>query len=95
LTSTGKTEFARALAAELLGDESQLITFDFSQIQTMHDFQTKILGSRDARGNPIKSDFMKAYDRSNGKMVVAFDELANVRDQALLTALYDFFGFRK
>lgn len=91
LSSTGKTELAKALAAEVLGDEKDLVTFDFSQIQTMHDFKSRILGLRDAQGNAIKSDFMKAYDRANGKLFVAFDELANVRDPELLTALYDFF----
>ncbi len=34
---------------------------------------------------------MKHYDRANGRLVVAFDELANVRDTDLLKALYDFF----
>ncbi|MGZ3723221.1 MAG: hypothetical protein ACXVA9_09840, partial [Bdellovibrionales bacterium] len=91
LSSTGKTELAKALAGEILGDETELKTFDFSQIQTIHDFKTRILGQRDADGNPIKSDFMKAYDRANGKLIVAFDELANVRDPGLLTMLYDFF----
>lgn len=90
LSSTGKTELAKALAAEFLGDESELITFDFSQIQSLQDFKTRILGLRNGRVS-IPSDFMKAYDRNNGKLLVAFDELANVKDPDVLTALYDFF----
>lgn len=91
LTSTGKTELAKKTAKGILGSESELLTLDFSQIQSMHDFKTRILGLKDARGNPIASDFMKAYDRNNGLVVVAADEIANVKDPDLLRALYDFF----
>lgn len=91
LTSTGKTELSKALTAEGSGDEKDLLTLDFSQIQTLEDFKKRILGTRDALGNPVKSDFMKHYDRNDGVIYVAFDELANVRDRDLLTALYDFF----
>lgn len=91
LTSTGKTELAKKTAKHVMGSEDDLFVLDFSQIQTLHDFQARILGIKDARGNPIASDFMKAYDRSNGVMVVALDEVANVKDPDLLRALYDFF----
>ncbi len=47
------------------------------------------MGLRDERGNPIPSRFMKEYDRANGRLVVAFDELANVRDPEQLKVLYD------
>lgn len=93
-TSTGKTELAKAISSELSEDDEEgdnLVTFDFSQIQTVKDFQDQILGTRDERGQPIKSKFMKVYDRNNGKVVVAFDELANVKDRDLLTMLFDFF----
>lgn len=91
LTSTGKTELAKKTAKRVMGKEDDLLTLDFSSIQTLHDFKTRILGLKDGRGNPIPSDFMKAYDRNNGVMVVAFDELANVKDPDLLKELYDFF----
>lgn len=95
LSSTGKTELAKQLGRILTqangGSGGELKTFDFSQIQSLDDFKAKILGIRDERGNPIASDFMKHYDRNNGNVIVAFDELANVRDPRLLTALYDFF----
>jgi len=91
LTSTGKTELAKKVAKGILGDEKDLLIFDFSQIQTLADFKKRILGSRDERGNPIKSDFMKAYDRNNGVVVCAFDEISNIKDPDLLKALYDFF----
>ena len=74
-----------------MGDEKDLLVFDFSQIQTLADFKKRILGTRDERGNPIKSDFMKVYDRNNGVVVCAFDEIANVKDPDLLKAVYDFF----
>lgn len=92
-SSTGKTEMAKQLAKHLSKDKSEddLVTFDFSRIQTLHDFKTEILGLTDSLGNPIPSRFMKHYDRNNGKIVVAFDELANVRDKDLLKSLYDFF----
>lgn len=95
LSSTGKTQLAKELGrllAEANGmPAGELPTFDFSNIQTLEKFQSKILGMTDSRGNPIKSEFMKLYDRNNGNLTVAFDELANVRDADLLRALYDFF----
>ncbi|MGE4130044.1 MAG: hypothetical protein AB7F86_00315 [Bdellovibrionales bacterium] len=91
LSSTGKTETAKQLARLVRKSDDELITFDFSQIQTLHDFKVKILGLKDGAGNAIPSEFMKHYDRNGGKLIVAFDELANVRDMDLLKALYDFF----
>ncbi len=91
LSSTGKTETAKQLAKYVRKGDDELVTFDFSQIQTLHDFKVKILGLKDGLGNPVPSEFMKYYDRSNGRFIVAFDELANVRDMDLLKALYDFF----
>lgn len=91
LSSTGKTELAKQLPKKLPEMYDELVTFDFSQIQTLHDFKVNILGLADAHGNPIPSKFMKAFDRRNGQLLVAFDELANVRDPDVLKALYDFF----
>jgi ATP-dependent Clp protease ATP-binding subunit ClpA len=91
LTSTGKTETAKQYARIVKKAADELKTFDFSGIRTMKDFKEKILGLRDELGNPIPSEFMKLYDRNEGNLVVAFDELANVADLDLLKALYDFF----
>lgn len=91
LTSTGKTETAKRLSEFTTGHDDELVTFDFSKIQTLFDFKEQILGLTDALGNPIPSKFMQAYDRANGRLVVAFDELANVRDRDVLKSLYDFF----
>jgi len=91
LSSTGKTETAKQLAKFVRKADDELVTFDFSAIQTLHDFKVKILGLKDGLGNPVPSEFMKHYDRSNGRLIVAFDELANVRDSDLMKALYDFF----
>jgi len=91
LSSTGKTELAKALSKELTQSESEGLVIDFSQVQTLHDFKVKILGIRDSLGNSTASDFMKHYDRTGGDLVVIFDELANVNNPDLLKALYDFF----
>lgn len=91
LTSTGKTETAKQLAKFLSKSDDELLVFDFSQIQTLDHFKDQILGLKDSFGNPVPSRFMKSYDRANGKLIVAFDELANVRDRELLTAFFDFF----
>lgn len=87
-TSVGKSELSKALAKET-GNE--IFTLDFSQIQTLKQFQDLILGTRDADGNGTPSEFMKRYDENHGRVLVLFDELANVRDMNLLKALYDFF----
>src|SRR5690606_27756520 len=63
LSSTGKTELSKAVTKALTGDEGEALVIDFSQVQTLHDFKVRILGLRDAYGNAIPSDFMKAYDR--------------------------------
>lgn len=91
LSSTGKTELAKAITEAITGDEKKSLTIDFSQVQTLHDFKARILGLRDVAGNPIPSDLMMHYDRNNGDIVVIFDELSNVRDPDLLKSLYDFF----
>jgi ATP-dependent Clp protease ATP-binding subunit ClpA len=90
-SSVGKTETAKAITKIRTGDSKNLIVLDFSQIQTLHQFQSRILGLRDTSGNLIPSDFMKELKRNNGQVVVAFDELANVKDPDLLKVLYDFF----
>ena len=88
LSSTGKTETAKALAEALYGDRLNAVTIDFSQVQTINDLKTKILGGHDGLGNPIPSEFMKHFDRLQGKVLFIFDELANTpRD--VLKALYD------
>lgn len=91
LSSTGKTELSKAITEALEGDEKEALVIDFSQVQSVHDFKTRILGLRDGHGNPIPSDFMKHYDRADGNLVVVFDELSNVKDPDLLKSLYDFF----
>ncbi len=90
-TSTGKTELSKAITEALTGDDKNALVIDFSQVQTLHEFKTRILGVRDSFGNPIPSDFMKHYDRLDGDVVVVMDELSNVRDPDLLKSLYDFF----
>lgn len=89
-SSTGKTELAKVIAEEIIGDRNDLVTIDFSQVTSIQDIKNKILGSKDANGNAIPSKFMKEYDRRNGKIVVALDEIANA-DKKLLNSLYDVF----
>ncbi len=88
MSSTGKTETAKRLAEARYGNKSALKLMDFSQVQSVRDLKEKVLGTRDLQGNPVHSDFMKEYDRTNGQMLVVLDEVANApRD--VLKALYD------
>lgn len=87
-SSTGKTELAVALHQVLYATASKPLVVDFSQIQTVDDLKSKILGSRDSMNKSIPSDFMQEYDRSNGKLVVVFDEISNANPEVLKT-LYD------
>jgi ATP-dependent Clp protease ATP-binding subunit ClpA len=87
-SSTGKTEMAKAIAREVFGGEDAMKTINFSQVRTVQDLEIKILGIRDAHGNSIPSDFMKEYDRANGKLLLNADEFANCPKE-VLKALYD------
>ena len=84
LSSTGKTETPKALASEL-GIEPFVI--DFSQVRTVQDMKEKILGTKFG-GVAEKSDFMHAYDRTQGRLLVVFDEFSNAPSQVLMS-LYD------
>lgn len=88
MTSTGKTETAKQFVKGRMGDEERPVIIDFNKIQSVEAMESKILGSVDGRKNPIDSDFMKAYDRANGKIVFIFDEAANAPKE-LLKALYE------
>ncbi len=87
-SSTGKTELAVALHQILFETDSKPLVIDFSQIQTVSDLKEKILGFRNAQNKSVPSDFMGAYDRSNGKLVVVMDEISNANPE-ILKALYD------
>lgn len=90
-TSTAKTRTAQELGRLLYrGDTSKTVSIDFSSVTSIEDLKIRILGTRDARGNPIASDFMKHYDRNQGKLLFIFDEIANAHP-AILKALYDIF----
>ncbi len=88
-TSTGKTETAKVIAENEFGDRNAAVTIDCTQLQTIEAMTHKILGFKDASGKPVISDFMKHYDRNNGRLVIVLDELANVRDKDVLNALFD------
>ncbi len=88
MTSTGKTETAKQFVKARYGKNVQPVTIDFNTIKTVEALEAKILGSFDARKNPIASDFMKAYDRANGHIAFIFDESANAPKE-LLKALYE------
>lgn len=91
LSSTGKSETAKQAAKFVTKADDELVTFNFGLIQSLHDFKVNILGTTDSLGNPIPSEFMKQFDRAQGRLMVAFDELANVENPDLLKTLYDFF----
>jgi ATP-dependent Clp protease ATP-binding subunit ClpA len=88
LSSTGKTETAKALTRINGGNGDAMKVFDFSQVRTVEDIKVKILGGRDRFGREEKSEFMEHYDKHSGKILVVLDEIANApRD--VLKALYD------
>lgn len=87
-SSTGKTELAVAVHQVLFKTDSMPIVIDFSQIQTVDDLKEKILGFRDSKNKSVASDFMSAYDRSNGRLVLVLDEISNANPK-VLQALYD------
>lgn len=88
MTSTGKTETAKQYVKARYGDKERPVVIDFNTIKSVDSLEAKILGSVDARKNPIASDFMKAYDRANGHIAFIFDEAANAPKE-LLKALYE------
>lgn len=88
VSSTGKTELGKALHQVLFSTNSNPLIIDFGQIRTVNDLKEKILGIRGRENNSIASDFMDAYDRNSGKLVVILDEVSNANPD-VLTALYD------
>jgi hypothetical protein len=84
MSSTGKSQAAKEVARFLHGSESDLITIDFNGLVSEAQVRDLIFGSK--HGMP--SEFMKAFDRKQGKVVFLFDEIANVDNPNILTPLY-------
>ncbi len=84
LSSTGKTEVAKALSRFLYGNEEEFSFIDFNNLQHPSQVTEKIFGL-EGHG---PSEFMRAYDRANGNLVILLDEIANVNDPNVLTPLY-------
>ncbi|MEK6556069.1 MAG: hypothetical protein AABZ31_12565, partial [Bdellovibrionota bacterium] len=89
LSSTGKSQLGKAVGQELLGSADSTLVIQFTPDMSGHDIRAKLIGLKDAAGNPIASDFMKHFDRNGGRVVVMLDEIANVRDKEILNMLYD------
>ena len=89
-TSTGKSELAKQYVMARYGEDQLPTIIDFNGIRDLGALKAKILGTVDSRNNPIDSDFMKAYDKSNGKFASVFDEFAN-SPKELLKAFYEIF----
>ena len=87
-TSTGKTETAKQYVWARYGTDEAPFVIDFSGIKDIQAMKAKVLGTVDSRNNAIASDFMKAYDRANGKIAFTFDEVANAPKE-LLKGLYE------
>lgn len=87
-SSTGKTEAAKQFIRGRYNKDEKPIIIEFNNIKTVAALEAKILGSFDSRGNPIDSEFMKLYDRSNGRVGFIFDEAANAPKE-LLKSLYE------
>ena len=88
LSSTGKSELTGVLSEATLGHRAARFVIDFNQIKTQEDLKAKILGMRDLRGRCKPSDFLEMYSRSNGELMVVFEEMANA-PRELLKATYD------
>lgn len=83
----GKTQTGKEIA-NILGVEPK--TIDCSQVQSVDDVKARILGMRDSLGVSTPSEFMKVYDRSNGRLVVILDEIVNAQNAlTVLPSLYD------
>ncbi len=88
-SSTGKTETAKQYVIARYGSTEHMQIIDFNGIRDLGALKAKILGTVDARNNPIASDFMKAYDRAlDGNIAFIFDEAANAPKE-LLKGLYE------
>ena len=87
-TSTGKTETAKQFVYARYGKQARPTVIDFNGVRDLQSLKAKILGTVDSRNNPIASDFMKAYDRANGKIAFIFDEAANAPKE-LLKGLFE------
>lgn len=88
LSSTGKSELTAILSEAVLGHRAARFVIDFNQVKTLQDLKEKILGIRDSNGQCKPSDFIEMYTRSNGNLMVAFEEMANAPKE-LLKAAYD------
>lgn len=89
LTSTGKTETAKQYVKARYGDSAKATVIDFNGVRTLDAVEAKILGSYDSRKNPIKSEFMKAYDKAiDGNIAFILDEAANAPKE-ILKAIYE------
>lgn len=88
LSSTGKSELTGVLSEATLGHRAARFVIDFNQVKTLDDIKAKILGIRDSNGNCKPSDFIQMYSRSNGNLLVVFEEMANA-PRELLKATYD------
>ncbi|MBN22994.1 MAG: hypothetical protein CL678_17040 [Bdellovibrionaceae bacterium] len=95
LTGTGKTQTANALSEEIFDEEEsqeRVHIMDLSGLKNApaEVVKRKIFGDEDSRGNPIPSDFMKFYDKTDGKMVLLLDEFDKLNREAM-TAFYPVF----
>lgn len=89
LTSTGKTETAKQYVKARYGSEAKPVVIDFNGVRTQEALEAKVLGGYDHKKNPIKSEFMKAYDRAvDGNICFIFDEAANAPKE-ILKGLYE------
>lgn len=90
LSSTGKTEFSKVLSEAQFGKRTAIKTISFNGIKTFDQVKAMFFGKKDEHGNPIPTDFMKEYDRNNGRVLFVFDETSET-PMSVLTELYDIF----
>ncbi len=84
LSATGKTQTAKEVNRFYYGEDAQLEMIDFNNVNHKQDVQDLLYGRRGEGPSP----FMKAYDKTNGKVLILLDEIANVKDINVLVPLY-------
>jgi ATP-dependent Clp protease ATP-binding subunit ClpC len=81
-TGVGKTETARALAAELLGDENALIELDMSEFMERHNI-SRLIGSPPGYVGYEQAGQLTEAVRRRPYSIVLFDEIEKAHPQIL------------
>lgn len=87
LSSTGKTQSAKAIARVFFGSEKALKTIDFTGIVTEQQVVEKLVGRKLSQGRYELSELLNHYDAHGGRIVVLLDEVAVSHPRVMLALL--------